>query len=252
MKKDIILQVSDKNIHKVDYDRKGLIKKEYILNKSVVYSLDDIRVNIKNKNVFLVIENEEIHVKHLTVPKVENHELNSIVKNRLKYLYGKKSEEIFYSYMICKEEDREIEILVFCINCDKLNGLDKNNIKCKISKVTLIQLCFLNYYQRVIADKDFLFTFKYNNNVYLLAVTDKKIVGNRIVEGSLIPSITKDIDYMFHKINNYNGDVGKIYCVNLNDNEILNYISNINRYEAVDLGFISDEKILEHFIINRR
>jgi hypothetical protein len=86
----------------------------------------------------------------------------------------------------------------------------------------------------------------------LLAVLDKKIVGNRIIEEAFISSISNDIEYVLHKSTSYNGNVKGIYNVNLSDNEISNYTISSNKYKVVNLGCISDEKIIEHFIINRR
>lgn len=252
MNRDIILQISNKSIQKVDYTKIGLIKSDYTLNRTVMNSIEDIKLNIKNKKLFLIIEDEEIHIKYLNVPKVESNDLGLIIENRLKYLYGKKSEEIFYTYIICKENEKELDVLVFCVNCEKLSGLTILNSNYRICKITLIQLCFFNYYKRFIVDKDYILIFKYSNNIYLIAAIGEKIIGNRIIEENYISSIENDISYMFHKISNHKGSANKVYYVNFHSDEILNYVSSAQKYELVDLGCISDDKILEYFIINRR
>lgn len=250
MKKDLFLQVSNKNIQKIDYSRKGLIRSKYILKKSVIQSFQEVKVGIRHRNLFLIIEDEEIHIKLMNIPRVDFYNLDLVIINRLKYLYGEKSEEILYTYTILREKEQEIEILLFCINCEKLNVLSSLN-KLKISKITLIQICFLNYFKKLISHNDYLFLFKHKTNLYLLAISKGNVIGSKIIEENYIHNISNDIDYLFNKLIGHNSTCNKIYIVNFEDKNITNYIDN-NKYDLVNLGDISEDKILEYFIINRR
>ncbi len=252
MKKDIILQISNNIIQKIQYKRKGILKPNYTIDKSIIHSIDDFKVVVKNRKLFLLIENEEIYIKYLRVPKIEKSDLSCIIKNRLKYLYGKKSEEILYTYTIYKEEKSEIEILIFCANCDRFNILFNSKDNYKLNKITLIQLWFFDHYEKLISDKDCLFVFRYNKNIYLLSIVNKKIVGNKIIQQELISSITDNIEYILHKSNSYDGNIKRIYSVNLSNDEISKYIFSFYKYESINLGFIEDESVLEHFAFSRR
>ncbi|QGU95139.1 hypothetical protein GOM49_08575 [Clostridium bovifaecis] len=132
MRKSMVLKVSHDYVKSLEFSNKVPIDER--LNYKSFVDVEKFNINLKNRKIYIIIEDEEVHIKHLKLPNIKSKwNLNSIIKNELIFLYGKKSEKIFYTYTILDQGEKELEVLVFCIYCDKLDCLEQyiNNNKVK-------------------------------------------------------------------------------------------------------------------------
>lgn len=243
--KDVMLKVSE-------YDTKCLILNRVIKKDSVTSDIEKIKIKLKNKNVFILVEGEEIYTKYLKVPKVNDKNLNLIIKNQLLYSYGKKAEEILYTYFISNKNKEDIEVVVFCINGGKLEWLRNCNVNFNLKKINLIQMCYIDYFRRYIMEKNYMIMFKHNSNFYIVALVNDKIIANKIISDMECIRVVDGLNYIISKVSEYSNIIKKIYYCNIN-RETFSKISRIgDNFEFINLGQIDEERILEYFIINRR
>ncbi|MCY6370329.1 hypothetical protein [Clostridium ganghwense] len=255
LKKDIILEICNHNINSLKLGKKHkLIKEKKGLERVIIKDLEDLKTRVRKKNIYIMVEGEEIYIKYMSLPKVYGYKLDNIVENQLIHLYGRKAEEIFYSYTIYKEQENELELLVFCVNCQRLNGL-KHCIKCNnvIKKVNLIQFYFLQYFKNYVLDKSYIFIFNYNENLYITAVSDDKIIANKVIRDNNenYEFVISQYDYINDKVLGLDKKINKVYSVNLNDIRFKEYLMNEKKYTYENLGEFDEEIIMETFILNR-
>ncbi|WP_231272407.1 hypothetical protein [Clostridium botulinum] len=174
LNKNVLLKVSKESIKLDNKFNNRFFSKDIFKDIS--------KIKIKNKNIYVVIEGEEVNIKLLKVPKVTKWNLNYLIKNELIFLYGKKADNIFYTYTIWDEDEEEREVLVFCVNSNKLNSIEnviKNN---KLKSVKLIQFTIINYLKNKVDDKDYILIFKDEDKIYFLGISNEKLIANRIIE----------------------------------------------------------------------
>lgn len=257
MKKNIVVQLFNNKIESTKIESNSFFnsfwdKTEGNSNLSGICKKNELKVDLKNKNLYLIIEGEEVYIKNLVIPKVEYEMIHEIIKNELSYYFGK-IENMLFTYTIFKENKNDFEILVFCINYDKTSLLEQiidgsNNIK----KISLIQLCFLNYFQKQIDVKNYIFIFVYNNILYLIAVQDNKMIYNNLVREQNFYLKFKKIVFQFIDKFLYltdKSELEKIYFVNYSDEKTIDELS-IN-FRCKILGNVENRKIIEYFSLNR-
>lgn len=247
---NIILEVSKDDVKNVHINN-SILKK----NKDLVYTVVDIEnlnVNIKNKKIYILIKDEEVYIKSMTIPKVDKYKIDLIIKNKLIFLYGDKGKDILYTYVIQYERKKELKVLIFCINSQKISYLEEfinnNNIK----KISLIQFCFLNYFEKYIDDKNYAFVFKYNNKIYFLGVINKKLVTNKIIDFTDIKyDFISELENIVTKVNNYENGIEGIYTVNINNDNIIKELKLNFDYKYINFGEVKNKDIIRKFIIKR-
>lgn len=255
MSKDIILKVSHNDIKIANLHIGKFMRGKNPPNEPLLKDMTNLSVNLKNKNIYIIIEGEEVYIKYLKLPNVNSkHKVNSIIKNELIFLYGKKSEDIFYTYTVLKDKDKELGVLVFCLYCSKLSNLEQFINNNKIKRINLIQFCFLSCFQSCINDKDYLFMFEYNKILYILGIFEGRLIANKILD------ITEGIEHLFmdglkyilDKMESYNAEPKRIYSVNLKNEDFIKSINELNRYSYIDLGNLNNDEVIKKFTIKKR
>lgn len=154
----------------------------FLWYKNQFQDIRNLNVDLKNKNLYLILEGERVYIKLLTVPKVPVNELYKIIKYELKY-YFNNMEEILFHYHICDTTDKNYKVMVFCINSTKLdklkNLLDKEK---KLKLVNLIQFAIFEYVKDKVKSSKYALIFIYNDNLYILAVENEIIVYSSIIK----------------------------------------------------------------------
>ncbi|AEB75922.1 hypothetical protein [Clostridium botulinum] len=244
LNKNILLKVSKESIQLDNKFNSRFFSKDIFKDIS--------KLKIKNKNIYVVIEGEEVHIKLLKVPKVTKWNLNYLIKNELIFLYGKKADNIFYTYTIWAEDEEEREVLVFCVISNKLNSIEnviKNN---KLKSVKLIQFTIINYLKNKVNDKDYIVIFKDEDKIYFLGISNEKLIANRIIENNIEDEFLIDIfNYTISKMKTFNITANNVYGINFNKTDVIKYIEH-NSYKYVNLQNISKNKIIECFSIKRK
>lgn len=247
--KDKVILVGGNIINIYTVNNKNKI--EEIKTIDNIISLDN---EINKENIYVLLENEEIHIKQLVLPNTSNNNINSIIKNKLSYLYGNNTEDIYYTYSKWESSKNEIKIILYCINCHKarIKNLQKN--KFQIKKVNLIQLHYIKHYQKSIMEKDYIVMIKHNNSIYILAFSEKKLLINQITtEENLLTSIL----FIINKMKANYCVFTKVYSINLDQKIIEEYLKldfekNELNIKLINLGNITEEEIIRNYIENRR
>ncbi|WP_010292292.1 hypothetical protein [Clostridium senegalense] len=98
-------------------DTKAVKIKRNIFNKFTVqeeYSFDKIfSINLKNKNINVLVEGEELFIKVITIPKVKKNQISYLVKNEVTLRYGDK---VMFKYSILEEKDNILKIILYCFH----------------------------------------------------------------------------------------------------------------------------------------
>ncbi|EDS77951.1 putative conserved protein [Clostridium botulinum C str. Eklund] len=246
LNKNIFLKVSEEGIQ--------IKNKNLRLKHKGINPLKDIEgIKIKNKNVYIIVEGEEVHIKLLKLPKVSKWDLNSLIRNELIFLYGRKANNIFYTYTVLNETIEDIDVLVFCMNLKDVKALEKIISDNKIKKINIIQFNMLNYFKSYIKDKTYILIFKDENKIYFLGITYENLVANRIVNlesKNYEYFLMEGFNYCVNRIEKFTKGLENIYYVNFKEEEKDLYMQN-HIYKYKDLGSVDKTKILQYFSIKR-
>ncbi|AAK80057.1 hypothetical protein [Clostridium acetobutylicum] len=169
-----------KEIYAVNYD---CVEKTYLnmLNK---ITMEDIKTtdkffDLKSRKTYVVIEGEEIYIKFFEFPKVCDNKLSYMINHELKFLYhGEK--RLIFSYRKLEEKSGKVKVIVFFINTDNLRHMDKDMENKNLKAVKMIQFCFIEYYKKIIKDKNFIICFSYKKDVYTIVIKDDYIYANGV------------------------------------------------------------------------
>lgn len=159
-----IFTMDGKSISSISYKKGFLTGKLNIIDEK---SLDYKDVNNKfEKNVIIIMENEEIYIKYITVPRVRRDEVERIVRDELRFYY-RTDTDITFSYSILKKSKTSMELVVFYINSNSLNTIALKNIK-SIKSIYLIQFCYTKYVKSISKLNNYVIAFIYKQNLYFV------------------------------------------------------------------------------------
>lgn len=154
-------------------------------NRNLVsYSLDEFNteyINIKNKNLYVILTGEEILIKIIKIPKVRKDKLHSIVKQELVYIF-KNIDNILFNYDVYKDCGSNLEVLVFCLKWNKDNFLKKwidtgNSLKA----IYPIQFYLFDVLKKKTKIDNHIIVFYYRYRIYLLKCENSKIIQTGIL-----------------------------------------------------------------------
>lgn len=242
IKKTGILEISDQYLLYKSLFAKGLIGK--INNKKIdkleikAKYLEDIKVDLKNKSLFLIIHGEEVYVKYMTLPKVKKEKLYLLIKNELNYRF-KKIDNIMFTYEVFKDNGTNLELIVFCLNWNK-SDLVKQCVKNggEIKGIYPVQFHILNNYRRKIKEKSYIFIFLMESNLYFLGCRDDKIIGNSLCKEYNREKFMDELEKFKIKCCNAKKfiDFPNIFFVDFPDKDLIETLS--QEYHCTDLGNI--------------
>ncbi|MGH4125678.1 MAG: hypothetical protein ACREV6_22430 [Clostridium sp.] len=221
-RRNMLLEFSAERISGIEFSKNIILNKVNNIAYVNTYYKDtpnikDFEMDIKNKNLYVLVEGETIYIKMVTLPLVKKYLINDLIKNELRYYY-KDIDHISFTYKFIKKDKFNMEILVFCLSGNNLGLLEScidNNIKLK--KVNLIQFCFKNYYSSKINEKNYIFVFYYNCILYFLICHNDEIVANtivRVVDLHLF-KFSYAMNEFLDKYNDYAKLCKKIYYANV-------------------------------------
>jgi len=148
-----------------------------------------------NRNLYLMLYEEEVYIKKFNFPKAKGELLYNLVKNELSFSVGNVN-NILFDYRVTKSVNLCVEVIVFYINSQKIAFIKENNCYKNIKKISLIQFAIKKYYEKSIKEKDYMMAFVYDKGLYMIAVNENNIVANSIIdnfnceEDELIRAIT--------------------------------------------------------------
>ncbi|GAA0115922.1 hypothetical protein [Clostridium senegalense] len=203
-------------------DTKAVKIKRNIFNKFTVqeeYSFDKIfSINLKNKNINVLVEGEELFIKVITIPKVKKNQIPSLVKNEVTLRYGDK---VMFKYSILEEKDNMLKIILYCFHEKKYTLLNDKRIGySKNLKVEFLQNYVLKYYSKYLQEEKYKMIFQYKNFIYFIKVNKGNLLFNRVIKITNTEKINKLLDEFIN-------DTKTIYHFNSNNIEKLTKGKNV-------------------------
>lgn len=238
-----ILEVNDKEMVMINYKGNPFNRKIYkVEEKNCVYN--PIK-SLANRNVTVIIEDEEVYIKKLTLPNVEEKILEKMISDELK-VYYRMEEDICFSYSILCRNKYNMQIALFYINSHKLKKLDFKNVK-KIKAVYMIQFCFIVYIKKKIKSiEKYILASMYNNNLYILFCESDILTANCVFKNFSGSNLEfKERLNNFIRLNRCSAGFEKLYLLGLNKATIDGIEA---QYKYEDLGNIHRQDIFKCFV----
>lgn len=159
-----IITIDGKAISKLLFKRRLFTGKLNIFGeKTLDYKYID--KELKN-NTTIIMENEEMYIKYITIPKVKKYKLEKIVRDELRFYY-RTDEDITFSYSILKKNKTNMELIIFYINSNSLNTMVLKNIK-NVKAIYLIQFCYVKYVKDISKLNNYVIAFIHKKNIYFV------------------------------------------------------------------------------------
>lgn len=246
LKQNLLIELQeDRNFA---YELKGSFLKKQILTCT---QTSKELTKIKNRNLYIVIEGEEVYIKTFLIPKCNKGAIKRIICQELNIFFNN-AENLTYSYKIISKTKDTLEVLAFYLNSEKLLKLktydiNKNNLKL----INLIQFYIFNYYYKSIKEKVYLLIITYNDNLYILGCTNKNVISNTLIKNYNYVYNVETITSLIHKNYICLGDnkIERIYLVNFPDCKLLDSL--LEYYKVYDLGTFSNEQLFWSIVSNR-
>ncbi|MBV7275048.1 hypothetical protein JMF89_04935 [Clostridiaceae bacterium UIB06] len=248
MRKTVLLQVCDDGLRYKEVLGKGFIVRVTNMNKyeKSDIKINDIRqlkVNFKKKNLFIILDGEELYIKIMILPKLKKEKIYEIIRSELEYRF-KNIDNIMFTYQIIKDNGSNLEAIVLCLNWSRMD-LVEDCVKrgAKLKGIYPIQFCILDNYKRIIKEKKYIFTFLYKGILYFLACSDNKIIANSVVKPFIEKNFMNELDKFRTKCNVLEvfKDLPKIVLLNLSSEGLIKNIKKL--YKCYDLGNICEDEI---------
>lgn len=248
IRKKALIEISNYSLNYKDITGRSFIDKLMNLKKCEKCSIkadniEDIKVDFANKNLFVVIDGEEVYVKLMILPKVKKEKLHEIIKSELEYRF-KNMDNIMFTYQIIKDNGLNLEAAVFCLNWNKVDLIKKCMERGgKIKGIYPIQFCILNNYRKTIKDKKHIFIFIYEDILYFLACLDNKIVANSVMKVFTEKDFMEELEKFQAKcsVSEAFGDFSKMFFLNFPNKDLIEDMKRL--YECIDLGDICKDDI---------
>ena len=253
-RRNMLLEISAESISGIEFSKNILLNRVKNIAYGNTYNKDTLNIkefktDIRNKNLYILVEGETIYIKIITLPLVKKYQINDLIKNELRYYY-KDIDHISFTYKIIKKDKLNMEILVFCISGNSLDILEnciENNINFK--KVNTIQFCFKNYYCNKINEKNYILVFYYNCKIYFLICHNDEIVANTIIRvmDSFLFKFSYAMNEFLDQYNDYAKLCNKIYYANVEGINIEGF--KYHTLSNVILENLEWEKLVKYIII---
>jgi hypothetical protein len=144
--------------------------------------LNDIHVNLNSKKVCVILNEEQLQIKLMTLPKTNPENLKHLIRNELFYSF-KEAENMSFSYEILKESNSNFELIVYATSCNNLKLAERYlSSKARITGVYLIQFCLLECYKKKLKNKSYFLFFNYMGSLYLMCCYNHQLFHNKIVK----------------------------------------------------------------------
>lgn len=250
--KNGILEIFDKYVSYNDLFGKSLIEKIYNKRKFDNFKIhanciQDIKIQLKNKNLFIVVHGEEVYVKLITLPKVAKEKIEFVIREELRYRF-KNLDNIMFTYEIFKDNGKSIQVVVFCLNWSQSDLIKKCVQRGgDVKGIFPIQFCVFNKYKPQIKEKNFILIFLLDTNTYLLGCSNDKIIGNSVIKAFNEEKFEEELEKFIVKCNlmrevEY---VPNILFLNFSYEELIESIS--KNYKCRNLGKMNEEHRLDIF-----
>ncbi|MFL0196882.1 hypothetical protein ACJDU8_15130 [Clostridium sp. WILCCON 0269] len=198
------LEVSKKSII-----YREICKKKFFINlfnkrnKKVVFSnkFKDIKVNLKNKKLCILVHGEEIYVTYMNLPKIKKENLYGVIKYELKSRF-KNMDNIMFSYEILKHNRHNLEVIVFCMNWSNIDiAKICSDRGASIKGIVPIQFYIWSNYKDKLGSENYIFTLIVDNILYLMACGEGKVIFNNVFKNIFKEDFLENLEQFQFKLN---------------------------------------------------
>lgn len=235
----------------VELDNKRFYYEEDKEEQESVIPLEQIKyVDMKKRNIYVLVKGEEILIKKFSLPKVKDkYVLEQMIEREIIY-YFKDITNMCYSYSIYGENKTTLDIMLFCLNCNGISQIKDIVLKNNLKAVWIIQNILLEYFHGCILEREFVFMCNYENNLYLVACKEDCIAATKTLRSSLNKiNLNHTLEDFLREC--YEKDIpmndANVYVANI-EKEYLKPID--KKYTCIDLGIIDKQEFKAH--IERR
>ena len=246
------------------YYSSSLIAK--ILKRSIGkdFYLNDKRSKVKNlkdKNLYVILHEEEMLIKIFVLPRVRHYELKMLIEGELKSVISR-VEDMIFDFVILQEDKNTVKVLVFCLNHEKCGFIKEfdEKVRFKLKRIVPLQISYLECIKKSIKTKNNVITFLDSGNIYMLACFEDKIICNSIIRGAdevKEAEFNKCFDSMLIKYRNMlksfviatETRIDKVYAIGFYA-QYVDLIKGIeDKYDIVKLKNIKHEELLSKGVI---
>lgn len=171
-------------------------KKIILLNK-----IQDIKVNLKNKNLYILVHGQEIYITHMELPRIKTKNIYKVLNSELKNKF-KNMDNIMFSYEITKYNRYTLNLIVSCMNWDDMSIVKIfHNRGANIKAIIPIQFYIWSIYKNKLSNKDYIFVLVEDNTIYFMACRQNIIVFNNVFKNTHKEEFFHTLEYFQCKLN---------------------------------------------------
>lgn len=206
MNEKAILEINNKNIIYRKVARKHIIFN--LLNKNKIQEgivpinkLHNIKIDLKNKKLFILVHGEEIYVTVMKLPKLKSKVIYKFIREELKNKF-KNIDNIMFSYEIIQSNKYNLEIIVFCMNWKNIDiAKTCSDSGADIKKIVPIQFYIWSKYKNMIKEQNYIFVLNVNEYTYLMACYKNRIMFNNVLRNLCKEEFLEDLEQFIFKLN---------------------------------------------------
>lgn len=221
------------------------IKKIYSGNIEDFIADRKVKLSLSKKNAYVIIEGEEIYIKHFEFPKADDEKLYSMINRELSYLY-RNEKDLIFSYKKIRQNKNTVELIVFYLRTRNLNFIKDITKPEKLKAIRIIQFCFFEYYKKIIKENNYILCFEYNCNFYIIIVKDNTLYANGVYLDKT-KGIYDKSQYIEAFINNNLKDlrVSSVYDIGscIKDKKCLDFLSTVGK--IISMNNADESKIMK-------
>lgn len=182
MRKKVFLEVKDTSmVCRESFNKNSIfnIFNKNEINKNVT-SIEDIKVELKNRNLIILVHGKEIYVVYMELPRMNRKSLYRAIKEELKNKF-KEMDNIMFSYEIIRYNKHSVEAAVFCMKWHNMKLLEKcNGLGARVKGIVPIQFYMWYCCRTKIKSENHMFILVEDDNFYFIAGHKDKIVFNNV------------------------------------------------------------------------
>ncbi|MFT8314666.1 MAG: hypothetical protein ABF633_10540 [Clostridium sp.] len=237
--KNNIFTIDGNTIAKFSY-KKSLVTGK--LNISYEKNLDYKFINKEfTKNSTIIMENEEIYIKYITIPKINKDKIEKIVRDELRFYY-RTDADITFSYSVLKKNKTSFDLIVFYINSNILNDIDLKDTR-NVKAIYLIQFCYAKYLKDISKYNNYIIAFIHNQRLYFVFCEKKLIKCSYIFRNFKESAVEfeKCLEYFINLDKNIEDNFEMIYILGFKEETVADIKIS---YCIENLGSINQSKLL--------
>lgn len=154
---------------------------------------NNARIDMKNKNLYIIVHGEEVYIKLIKLPKIGKDKLYLMIRQELIYIF-KSIDNIVFNYDVYRDNGANLEVMVFCLNWNKNNLLKRCiNSGAKLKGIFPVQFYMLYILKNKIKSNNYIVIFSYKYVVYFVKCKDSKVIASSMIRNFSIDKFRQQL-----------------------------------------------------------